>query len=285
MGLRTHKELSTILSTFSLDDPMTILDWLQQTPNAHLVGECFEVRNGLVGASKKLDARAHLLPMSDSTLLNFGLGIALGGECAVIEWPSDDLSSIEGWIQKLPESGVGALVIRVHVRGTVDWSTLSMHRAIEVWAVASTSQRIQVLQRALTQRRTIIMLESAASFAWHTLEGHQSTGEILTQHGGSNAHCVIVSSNMDAATVQGAVDILTEQGVSICWFEQHDITQLEQTVLEECFDVGRVVCVGLPSSWMSSLIQNTFWRLENEPLFCVADESIIVQAVYTTLES
>ena len=264
---------------------MTILDWLQQTPNAHLVGECFEVRNGLVGASKSLATRAHLLPMTDSTLLNFGLGIALGGECAVIEWPSDDLSSIEAWIQRLPESGVGALVIRVHVGGTIDWGTLSVHPAVEVWTVTSAAQRAQVLQRALTHRRTIILLESAAALAWHKLEGHQPNGDTLTQRGASNAHCVVVSSSIDAPTVQSAVDILTEQGVSVCWFEQHNITQFEQTVLEGCFDVGRVVCVGLPSSWMSSLIQNTFWRLENEPLFCVADEDIVVQAVYTTLES
>ena len=264
---------------------MTLLDWLQQTPNAHLVGECFEVQTSLVNAEKRLDTRAHLLPMSDSTLLNFGLGIAINGDCSVVEWPSDDLSSIAAWIQQLPESGAGALVIRVHVGNNIDWSTLPEHPAVEVWTVASESQRSEVLQRALTQRRTIILLESAASMAWHKLEGLQPNEDALTQHGTSSAHCVLVSSSLNAAVVQGAVDVLTEQGVSIRWYEQHNVTQLDPSVLEYIFDVGRVVCVGLPSSWMSALIQKTFWRLENEPLFCTTDETSIVQAVYTTLES
>ena len=223
--------------------------------------------------------------MSDSTLLNFALGIALNGECAVVEWPSNDLSSIGAWIQQFPASGVGALVIRVHVGSDVDWSALSVHPAIEVWAVACDSQRVEVLQRALTQRRTIILLESAASMAWHNLEGRSLNGASFTQHGDTNAHCVLVSANLDAPTVQNAIDTLTEQGLSLCWFEQHNITQLDESTLQSAYDVGRVVCVGLPSSWMNGLIQKTFWRLENEPLFCPADESAIVHSVYTTLES
>ena len=264
---------------------MTILDWLQQTPNAHLVGECFEVQDSLMDAAKTLGTRSHLLPMSDSTLLNFGLGIALNGECAVIEWPSDDISSIGAWIQQIPSDGVGALVIRVHIGSGVDWSVLSTHPAIEVWSVASDSQRVEVLQRALTQRRTIILLESAAAIAWHNLEGRSLHGESFTQHGDANSHCVLVSANLDAPTVQNAIDTLTEQGLSICWFEQHNITQLDRSTLQSAYDVGRIICVGLPSSWMGSLIQKTFWRLENEPIFCTANEAAIVQAVYTTLES
>ena len=264
---------------------MTLLDWLQQTPNAHLVGECFEVQSSLMNAAEELDARAHLLPMSDSTLLNFGLGIALNGDLSMIEWPSDDLSSIATWIQHLPEAGAGALVIRVHVGNNIDWSILPKHPAVELWTVASESQRADVLQRALTQRRTIILLESAASIAWHKLEGLQPNQGALTQHGNSNAHCVLVSPSLNASTVQGAVDLLTEQGVSIRWYEQHNVTQFDRSVLQDIFDVGRVVCVGLPASWMSDLIQKAFWRLENEPLFCTADETSIVQAVYTTLES
>ena len=205
--------------------------------------------------------------MSDGTLLNFGLGLALNGECAVIEWyPSDDLSSIEAWIQLLPDSGIGAFVVRVHVRSTVDWSVLAKHPAVEVWSVTSDSQRSNILQRALTQRRTIILLESATSMAWHKLEGNQSDGGAVTQHGESIPHCVLVSSSLHALRLK-SMDTLAEQGVSIRWFEQHDVTRFDDTVLKGCFDVGRVVCVGLPTSWMSSLIQQTFWRLENEPLF------------------
>ena len=264
---------------------MTLLDWLQQTPNVHLVGECFDVESSLMNAGEKLDTRAHLLPMSDSSLLNFGLGIALNGDCSVIEWPSDDLSSIAAWIQQLPASGAGSLVIRIHVGNDTNWSILPEHPAVELWAVASASQRVCVLQRALTQRRTIILLESAASMAWHKLEGLQPNEEIFTQHGTSDPQCILVSSSLNASIVQGAIDMLTEQGISIRWYELHNITQFDRSALQDIFDVGRVVCVGLPVSWMSALIQKAFWRLENEPLFCTADETSIVQAVYTTLES
>ena len=264
---------------------MTLLDWLQQTPNAHLVGECFEVRSDLVGASESLGARAHLLPMSDSTLLNVGLGITLNGDCAVVEWPSDDVSSIAAWIQHLPDSGVGPLVVRVQVgKVGIDLNAFPIHPAVEVWAVASDAQRTEVLQRALTQRHTVVVLESAPSIAWHKLEDSHLDGAV-TQHGDTNAHCVLVSTNLDASIVQNAVDSLAEQGVSIRWFEQHNVTQFDSAVLQGIFDVGRVVCVGLPTSWISTLINTAFWRLESEPLFCRADETAIVQAVYSTLES
>ena len=91
---------------------MTLLDWLQQNPNVHLVGECFEVQSDIMGASEVLGSRSHLLPMSDNTLRHVGLGISLNGECAFIELPSNDLATIAAWIQTLPESGIGAMVIR-----------------------------------------------------------------------------------------------------------------------------------------------------------------------------
>ena len=175
-------------------------------------------------------------------------------------------------------------MIRVHVTSKLVWNAFPIHPTVEIWAVASDAQRVEVLQRALTQRRTIIVLESAPSIAWHKLEGSYLDGAV-TQHGEPNAHCVLVSTNLDASIVQNAVDSLAEQGVSIRWFEQHNVTQFDSAVLQGIFDVGRVVCVGLPTSWMSTLINTAFWRLENEPLFCRADETAIVQAVYSTLES
>ena len=262
---------------------MTLLDWLQQNPNAHLVGECFEVQSDLMGASEVLGSRSHLLPMSDNTLLNVGLGISVNGECAFIECPSDDLATIAAWIQTLPESGIGAMVIRVHIGSEVDWSSIQ-HPAVEVWSISSDSQRIEVLQRALVHRRVIIILESAAAIAWHILEGSTHTGS-FTQHGDAPAHCVLVSANLHAPAVQNALDTLTEQGVAVLWLEQHNITSFDASTLQHIFDVGRVVCVELPSSWMSDLVSKAFWRLENEPLFCEAEETSIVQSVYATLES
>ena len=155
---------------------------------------------------------------------------------------------------------------------------------MEVWSISSDAQRVETLQRALVHRRVIILLESATAIAWHKLEGSTHTGS-CTQHGDTPAHCVLVSANLHASAVQNALDTLTEQGVSVLWLEQHNITNFDASTLQYIFDVGRVVCVGLPSSWMGSLIQKTFWRLENEPIFCTANEAAIVQAVYTTLES
>ena len=153
-----------------------------------------------------------------------------------------------------------------------------------MWSISSDSQRIEVLQRALVHRRVIILLESAAAIAWHILEGSTHTGS-FTQHGDAPAHCVLVSANLHAPAVQNALDTLTEQGVAVLWLEQHNITSFDASTLQHIFDVGRVVCVGLPISWMSGLVSKAFWRLENEPLFCEADETSIVQSIYATLES
>lgn len=262
---------------------MTLLDWLQQTPNAHLVGECFAVQSDLMGAIDTLGGRAHLLPMSDSTLLNFGMGIALNGECALVEWASSDLSTIAAWVQTLPDSGVGAMVIRVHVGTGIEWSMIQ-HPAVEVWSISSEVQRSEILQRALVNKRVIILLESAEAMAWHRLEGSTHNGAVTT-HESSPAHCVLVSANLHAPAVQEALDILTEQGISILWLEQHNITNFDTATLQQIYNIGRVVCVGLPTSWMSDLMSKAFWRLENEPLFCEADGTSIVQSVYATLES
>ena len=261
---------------------MTLLDWLQQTANAHLVGECFEVQSDLIGATEALGTRAHLLPMSDSILLNVGLGIALNGEFVLVEWPSSDLSTIAAWVNTLPESGIGTMVIRIHVGTGAEWSTIQ-HPAVEVWSVSSDSQRREILQRALSHRRVIILLESSAAMAWDKLEGSTHTGS-YTEHGDTPAHCVLVSANLDAPIVQNALDTLTEQGISVLWVEQHNVTGFDTSTLQHIFDTGRVVCVGLPASWMSRLVSKAFWRLENEPLFCEANETSIVESVYATLE-
>ena len=269
---------------------MTLLDWLKQTPNAHLIGECFAVRQDLANAEEALQERAHLLPMSDSTLLNFGLGIALNGDCAVVEWPSADLSNIAAWIHTLPESGVGAMVIRVHTDTTVDWSSLK-HPAVEIWSIASESQRTEVLKRALIQRRVIVLLESAEALAWHKLEsgnhnGHEGAATTHSNDISQNGHhCVVVSANLHAQAVQNAVDSLSEDGISVLWVEQHNITAFDSESLQQMFDIGRVVCVGLPASWMPAIVAKAFWRLETEPLFCVAEEAEIVRSVYATLEA
>ena len=266
---------------------MTLLDWLKQTPNAHLIGECFAVRNDLSNAEETLQDRAHLLPMSDTTLLNFGLGVALNGECAFVEWPSADISSIAAWIQTLPETGIGSMVIRVHIDTNIDWSTFE-HPAVEVWSIATDAQRAEVLNRALVSRQTIVLLESAQSMAWHKLEGciHEGT---VTEHGNDAVphghHCVVISANLHAPAVQSAVDALNADGLSILWLEQHNITAFDPASLQSMFDIGRVVCVGLPVSWMSAIVAKAFWRLETEPLFCMADEADIIRSVYATLEA
>ena len=175
------------------------------------------------------------------------------------------------------------MVIRVHVDSTVDILKVQ-HPAVEVWSISTDTQGEEVLKRALFNNRVIILLESAETIAWHKLEGSTHTGS-YTQHGDAPAHCVQESANLHAPAVQNALDTLTGQGISILWLEQHNISNFDAAVLQHIFDVGRVVCVGLPISWMSDLVSKAFWRLENEPLFCEADETSIVQSVYATLES
>ncbi len=265
---------------------MPLLEWIEQTPNAHLIGECFESQVDLVGAQDRLGARAQLLPMSDATLINVAIGIALNGECPVVEWPTADISTLSSTIQTLPDSGVGSMVIRVHSHSqgnSIDWTSLK-HPAVEVWSPTSLEMQTALLQRALVHRRIIILLESATAMAWHKLEGHQSSNAAnATIHGSQTAHCVVLSSNIVADVVQDAIDAC--EGVDIQWIEQHNLTELDEQALEAAFAIGRVVCVGLPNGWMIELVQKAFWRLESEPTFCGSTVSDIQQAIYSSLES
>ncbi len=263
---------------------MPLLEWIEQTPNAHLIGECFETQSDLMGAQERLGTRAHLLPMSDATLINIALGFAFNGDCPVVDWPTTDISTLASTIQNLPASGVGSMVIRVHTQGSnIDWTALN-HPAVEVWSLASSDMQNTLLQRALTHQRIIVVLESSATVAWHKLEGHQPSGnEASTVHGSQPAHCVVLSSNLVADVVQDAIDLC--EGIDVQWIEQHNLTQFDEQALQAAFNVGRVVCVGLPNNWMDELVHKAFWRLESEPVFCAPTVSNIQQAVYSSLES
>lgn len=268
---------------------MTLLEWLEQTPSAQLIGECFAVRDDLADATDRLGDRAHLLPMGDDTLLNLSLGMALDGSVPVVEWPTADVSNIASWLKTIPatENHAMSMVIRIHVHQETDlhYDTLQ-HPLVEVWSVLSDSMRADALARAQAHRKIIILLESATSIAWHKLEGRSLT--TLTSSSAysiEQAHCVVVSSNLHADIVQSSIDTLAEDGIRIHWVEQHALSGFDDTALKAVFDVGRVVCVGLPISWLSTLVAKAFWRLESEPTFCASNTPAIQQAVYTSLES
>ena len=268
---------------------MTLLEWLEQTPSAQLVGECFAVRDDLMDATDRLSDRAHLLPMSDTTLLSVSLGMALDGSCPVVEWPTSDISSIASWLKTVPAKGKNTLsmVIRVRVHGEMDiaYDTLR-HPLVEVWSVLSDTMRAHALAHAQAHRKIVIILESAMAIAWHKLEGRSfTTLTSSSDYSIDHAHCVIVSSNLHADIVQNSIDTLAEDGIRIHWVEQHALSGFDDAALQAVFDVGRVVCVGLPTTWISALIAKTFWRLESEPTFCASDGHAIQQAIYTSLES
>jgi len=266
---------------------MTLLNWLEQTPNAHLLGECFVVQQDLVDATERLAERTHLLPMSDATLLQVATGMAIDGACPVVEWPSNDLSSIAQWTQKLPQTGIGALVIRIHLQTTPDTS-LFTHPMVEVWSVLNDEMRTGALQRAVSTRKVIILLESTVASAWHKLENSSPNSLVSCSNNGAldtaHCHCVLVSSNIDAEIVQATMDALDNDGIRVHWIQQHNLTALDSTALQAIFDVGRVVCVGLPSKWLGALMDKAFWRLESQPLFCDATIPAVQQSVYTVLE-
>ena len=92
---------------------MTLLDWLQNHPDSHIVSECFDVHEDLLHAKKHLGERAHLLPMSDDCLLNFTLGLALNGSRPILQWPTVDISSICGWMHRIPKDFSGTIFIRI----------------------------------------------------------------------------------------------------------------------------------------------------------------------------
>ena len=270
---------------------MTLLEWLEQNPSSQLVGECFAVRDDLMDAADRLGHRAHLLPMSDTTLLRVSLGIALDGSIPVLEWPTSDLSNITSWLKTIPKDGKNAfpMVIRVHVHEEMNLAYNSLqHPLVEVWSVLSDTMRSEALQHALTHRKIVIVLESATAIAWHRLEGRSVTSlssSTANDTPTNEAHCVIVSSNLHADIVQSSIDTLADDGIQIHWIEQHALSGFDDTALQGIFDVGRVVCVGLPPAWVSTLLSKAFWRLESEPVFCTANTPAIQQAVYTSLES
>lgn len=259
---------------------MPLLEWLQSNPSVHVVSECFAVHNDLSGAEEALNTRAHLLPMSDASLFHFSLGLALAGTPTFLQWPTSDLASLSGFVDKVSSELSASLIVRVPISNTVNLEALAGSSA---YSVVHDDHRSAVLETALNRPGIHIILESLSAMALHRLEsrfiGLQTDSSTLQSS--EHPQCTVVGLNQHASMIEEALSGATHCDI----ISLHKASGLDATTLESIQRTGRVVCVGLPTAWMSDVIQGSFWSLEAEPEFADATIQSIQQSLHRVFEA
>ena len=260
---------------------MTLLDWLQSNPSVHLVSECFAVDDDLSNVQEVLESRTHLLPMSDASLFNFSLGLILAGTPTLLQWPTSDLCSLGMLLKNLHAPLPAPLIIRVPI--TPD-SIVELHTldSASVHSILHDTHRSCVLSSAMQRPDIYILLESRQSIELHRLENRfvdvqhdSSTTDIV-----NTAQCTVITSNYHSQIVEEALS----NSPHIEVVHLHQLNGLDKTTVASVQRTGRVVCVGLPSSWMASVINGAFWSLEAEPEFTTPTTQSIQEALSRVFE-
>lgn len=259
---------------------MALLDWLQSNPSVHVVSECFVVHNDLNGTEDALTTRAHLLPMSDASLFHFSLGLVLAGTPTFLQWPTSDLSSLNVLLNTISTELSVPLIIRVPVSDAINLDAMSKS---SVYSIVHDDHRTAVLDATLRRPGVYVLLESLSAMALHRLEnrfiGLQQ--ERATLHKATNAQCTMVSLNQHVSVVEEALSGTTHCDV----VSLHEVSGIDADTLESIQRTGRVICVGLPLSWMSDVIKGSFWSLEAEPVFADATVQSIQQSLHRVFEA
>lgn len=259
---------------------MTLLEWLQSNPSVHVVSECFAVHNDLSGVEEALSTRAHLLPMSDASLFHFSLGLALAGTPTFLQWPTSNLASLGGLMNKVSSELSTSLVIRVPISGTANLDAIIGSSA---YSIVHDDHRSAVLNTALHRPGIYIILESLSAMALHRLEsrfaGLQTDSSTLQSS--ENPQCTVVGLNQHASMIEEALSDATHCDI----VSLHKASGLDATTIESIQRTGRVICVGLPTAWMSDVINGSFWSLEAEPEFSDATVQSIQQSLHRVFET
>ncbi len=256
---------------------MTLMDWLQSHQNSHLISECFHVHNDLVHAQENLKERAHLLPMSDASLLNFSIGIAVNGDIPVLQWPSTQVSSLSGWLSRIPNDFSNTIIVRVSCGelSSVNWTSLS-HPKLQVWSITADSQRTAILNEA---QGIVVLIESSVGMALNHLESrfNDLNIDLSTTVSVENPTATILVPNVYFSSVESALDELSMTSVEVV--AVHNLTDLTTDAVNSIQRTGRVVNVELPEVWVTAITKQAFWHLEAEPEFCSSTTNDIHRAL------
>lgn len=259
---------------------MALLDWLQSNPSVHVVSECFAVHDDLNNAEDALAGRAHLLPMSDASLFHFSLGLVLAGSPVLLQWPTSDLVSLETLFNQVSADLSAPLIIRVPVSTTVNLDKIA---GVSAYSIVHDDHRNAVLNAVLQRPGIHVILESLSALALHRLEnrflGLQTESSTLQPSSGSQ--CTVVALNQHVSLIEEALSGTTSCDV----ISLHQVSNLDTNTLESIQRTGRVICVGLPTSWMSSIIKESFWSLEAEPEFADTTVQSIQQSLHRVFEA
>ena len=262
---------------------MSIHTQLTQDSKTQLLSECFAVHPETTNIMEEFPAQAHLLPMTDSALVGIAIGMALDGSFPIVQLASS--ASLPPILSQLyQESRHGfplSMVLRVpclELR-SLDINMLSTLPAA-VYCAQNQAHSSTIISEARERKQPTLILESPALMA--TKQQRPFSGEIETVREGTDISVLTWGENLSIALQ--AAESYESQGISLEILVLHRLFSAHSAIGASINKTGRVICINQNHSLSSVLINQSFWRLEAEPVFCSAEVSDIASAVQEILE-
>lgn len=249
---------------------------LKSSPQLFLIGEDLELRPDTKGLQKQFPDQVRLLPASDSSLMGIAIGISLTGNTVIIQLAS--ASGLSTILSMLPQFGVEFpthVVIRVPVSPTdsVDLNAVLAHPGLRVYSPHNAENVAQCLSQALSEQSPAIVLEDLSCRA--------QASPVISSNAVYHTDIWAWGSGLTAA--YAAAEDLRSKGIFCRVQAVTQIQPIRDTIGSDLYQTGRVVLVNLPTGLLSSINKAAFWRLENQPIFCAAQQDAIKSAVQTVM--
>ena len=262
---------------------MSIQAELSNNPNTHILSECFDVHSDLVDIISQFPAQAHLLPMSDNALVGIAIGMAIDGAFPIVQLASSEsLYAILPQLHQETEHGFPLpMVIRVPSFDLQDIN-LNMLSSLPaaVYCPQNQAHAESIISEARTRKQPTILIESQALM----------TAQKKSNFSADETEVVLEGSDVTILTWGEGASIAVEiaesdstQGISLEVLVLHRLFSDNPEIGRSITKTGRVICLNQNDSLTSTVIAQSFWRLEAEPIFCSAEASSIAAALQDVL--
>lgn len=256
---------------------------LSQDPKTHLLSECFAVHSDLVNVVEQFPKQAHLLPMSDNALVGLAIGMAIDGSFPIVQLASSEslYSLLPQLHQELKHDFPLAMVLRVPCfdLGSLNLNMLSS-LPVAIYCSQNQEHSDLLISEAKNRKQPTILLESLPLMTANKKQP-VAGGEIEILREGSDVSILAWGDGVLAALE--AVETYASQGISLEVLVLHRLFSESPEIGSSIDKTGRVICLNQNDSLFSTVIAQSFWRLEAEPVFCSAESSNLGAAIQEVL--
>ena len=256
---------------------------LERYSDLHILGECFSVDGTTKALSEETKDRLHLLPAADNALMGVAIGMAMDGAKVILELASPQ--SLWGIISQLGQETTSSFPLTIVIRvpmppnEMLPWEILE-GLGVDVWCPRTHKQRQQVINDALSASTPTIILEPSLSLQQRGSSLDCPAAEQIKE--GEDATLIAWGDNVEIA-LQTAQN-LENEAIFVEVIALQKLLPVNSDLLKASVDkTGRPVFIRPPQQLLHRLIEQSFWRLESQPLATGSTEQEIRNALFESL--